>query len=177
MSATGRDPGVTPDDIDRAARTIAGFVRDTPTLPADALGEIAGTPVFLKAESLQRTGSFKVRGAANAIANLSDADRKAGVVAASAGNHAQAVALAASHAGIRATLCMPADAPLTKIEAVRGYAADVRLIDGSYDDAQEEARELAQREGRRLIHAFADPDVVAGQGAIAAEILRAVPEG
>ena len=176
MSGQEGDPGVTPDDIERAAQTIAGRVRETPTLAADPLSEIAGTPVFLKAENLQLTGSFKIRGATNAVANLSESERGAGVVAASAGNHAQAVALAAARAGVRATLCMPADAPLAKVEAVRGHGGDVRLVDGSYDDAQEHARALAEAEGRPLVHAFADPDVVAGQGTIAAEILRAVPD-
>ena len=125
----------TPEDIERAARTIAGHVHETPTLAADRLSAITGTDVFLKAENLQLTGSFKIRGATNAVANLSEEERAAGVVAASAGNHAQAVALAAQRAGMRATLCMPADAPLAKVEAVRGYGGDIRLVDGSYDDA------------------------------------------
>ena len=165
----------TPDDIERAARTIAGHVLETPTLGADQLSQIAGTAVFLKAENLQVTGSFKIRGATNAIANLSEDERAAGVVAASAGNHAQAVALAAQRAGTRATVCMPADAPVAKVESVREYGGEIRLVDGSYEDAQEVARELAASEGRPLLHAFGDPAVIAGQGTIAAEILRAVP--
>ena len=175
MSATDRDLGVTPDAIERAARTIAGHVHETPTLAADRLSAITGTPVFLKAENLQLTGSFKIRGATNAVANLSEEERAAGVVAASAGNHAQAVALAAQRAGMRATLCMPADAPLAKVEAVREYGGEIRLVDGSYDDAHEVARELAAAEGRPLLHPFADPQVIAGQGTIAAEVLRVVP--
>src|SRR6185503_3361938 len=123
----------------------------------------------LKAENLQRTGSFKIRGATNAIANLSAQDREAGVVAASAGNHAQAVALAATTADISAILCMPSGAPVAKVEAVRRYGGEVRLVEGSYDDAQEHARQLAEAEGRALIHAFADPDVVAGQGTVGRE--------
>ena len=145
-------------------------------LPAESLAEAAGTPVFVKAENLQLTGSFKIRGAANAIVNLSSRDRAAGVLAASAGNHAQAVALAAARMGAQATLLMPADAPVAKVESVRRYGGEVRLVEGSYDDAQEEARTLAEAEGRRLVHPFADPDVVAGQGTVGAEIVDALPE-
>jgi threonine dehydratase len=176
MPPRARDAAVTLDDVERAARTIGGLVRETPTLLADSLSETAGTPVLLKAENLQRTGSFKIRGATNAIANLAPHARDAGVVAASAGNHAQAVALAAARTDTRATLCMPAEAPLAKLDSVRRYGGEVRLVDGSYDEAQEEARALAEAEGRPLIHAFADPDVVAGQGTIGAEIVRDVPD-
>ena len=164
------------DDVERASRTIAGLVRATPTLPGDSLSESAGAPVFLKAENLQRTGSFKIRGATNAIASLSAQDRKAGVVAASAGNHAQAVALAATAADTSSTLCMPAGAPVAKVEAVRRYGGEVRFVEGSYDDAQEHARRLAEAEGRALIHAFADPVVVAGQGTVGLEIVDALPD-
>jgi threonine dehydratase len=168
--------GPTPDDVDRASRAIAGLVRQTPTLPAESLAETAGAPVFLKAENLQLTGSFKIRGAANAIINLSSSDRAAGVIAASAGNHAQAVALAAARTGTRATLLMPANAPVAKVEAVRRYGGEVRFVAGSYDDADEEARALAEAESRHLVHPFADPDVIAGQGTIGAEIVDSLPE-
>jgi threonine dehydratase len=167
---------VTPADVERAARTVGGLVRETPMLRADALTDVAGTPVHLKAENLQVTGSFKIRGATNAIANLAADARAAGVVAASAGNHAQAVALAASRAGVSATLCMPADAPLAKLEAVRRYGGEVHAVEGSYDDAQEEARALARADGRALVHAFADPDVIAGQGTVGLEIARALAD-
>ena len=145
-------------------------------LPADALSELVQTPVLLKAENLQRTGSFKIRGATNAIARLEPGRAAAGVVAASAGNHALAVALAASEAGTRATLCMPAEAPLAKVDGVRAHGGEVRLVDGSYDEAQEEARLLAEADGRPLIHAFANTDVVAGQGTVGLEIVRDLPE-
>ena len=133
-------------------------------------------PVVLKAENLQLTGSFKIRGASNAIAKLPPDQLAKGVIAASAGNHAQAVAVAAANAGATATLCMPEGAPLAKLEAVRAFGGDVRLVDGGYDEAQEVARALAAEEGRRLLHAFADPDVIAGQGTIGIEIARDVPD-
>jgi threonine dehydratase len=171
-ATAARDAAVTPDDVERAARNIAGLVRDTPTLPAGALSRSFGAPVVLKAESLQLTGSFKIRGATNAILGLSEEQRRAGVVAASAGNHAQAVALAAARIGAHATLCMPLGAPLAKLEAVRQYGGEVRLVPGSYDEAQDAARE----EGKTLVHAFDDPVVVAGQGTVGLEIARDVPD-
>ena len=133
-------------------------------------------PVVLKAENLQRTGSFKLRGATNAIARLPPDGLACGIVAASAGNHAQAVAHAAAHAGAQATVCMPGDAPLAKLEAVRALGVDVRLVEGDYEAAQEAARVLAESEGRTLIHAFADPDVIAGQGTVGLEIADAAPD-
>jgi threonine dehydratase len=133
-------------------------------------------PVGLKAESLQHTGSFKLRGATNAVARLSPEQLGRGIVAASAGNHAQAVAHAAATAGARATVCMPAGAPLSKLEAVQGLGAEVRLVEHTYEDAQEAARELAEREDRPLIHPFADADVIAGQGSVGLEIAEDAPE-
>ena len=130
----------------------------------------------LKAENLQRTGSFKLRGASNAIAKLPPGRIACGIVAASAGNHAQAVARAAANAGAKATLCMPADAPLAKLEAVRALGVELRLVEGGYEAAQEAARALAASEGHTLIHAFADPDVIAGQGTVGLEIADAAPE-
>jgi len=162
--------------IEEAAQRLDGLVRETPVLVSERLSELAGVPVSLKAESLQLTGSFKIRGASNAILKLPQERLAAGVVAASAGNHAQAVALAARRAGTRATLCVPAGAPLAKLDAVRRYGGEVRLVDGSYDEAQDAARALAGDEGRPLIHAFADPDVVAGQGTVGLELARAVPD-
>jgi threonine dehydratase len=148
----------------------------TPVFASPALSELAGVPVALKAENLQRTGSFKLRGAANAIAKLPQERLACGIVAASAGNHAQAVAHAASNVGAKATVCVPADAPLAKLEAVRAAGAEVRLVEGDYEAAQEAARELAESEGSTLIHPFADPDVIAGQGTVALEIADAVPD-
>src|SRR5918999_591778 len=125
---------LTDEDVESAARLIAGRVRQTPLLPAGELSRRVGARVVLKAENLQITGSFKPRGATNRIARLSKQEVKAGVVAASAGNHAQAVAFAARQIGARATLVMPAGAPLAKVAAVRQYGGEVRLVDGSYDD-------------------------------------------
>jgi threonine dehydratase len=145
-------------------------------LASPALSRLAGTDVTLKAENLQRTGSFKLRGATNAIAKL-PADRlERGVVAASAGNHAQAVARAAANAGVKATVCMPSGCPLAKLEAVQELGAEVRLVEHTYEDAQEAARELADSEDRPLIHPFADPDVIEGQGTVGLEIAGTAPE-
>jgi threonine dehydratase len=140
-----------------------------------SLSDLTRAPVVLKAENLQHTGSFKLRGATNAIAKLPPDRLASGIVAASAGNHAQAVAHAAANVGATATVCMPAGAPLAKLEAVRALGVDVRLVDGDYEAAQEAAGALAESEGRTLIHAFADPDVIAGQGTIGLEIADAAP--
>jgi threonine dehydratase len=131
--------------------------------------------VTLKAESLQRTGSFKLRGAAHKLSRLSRTEIEAGVVAASAGNHAQAVAVAAGRRGARADLFIPTHAPLAKIAAVRSYGGEVHLVDGSYDEASEEAREHAHRESKTLIPPFDDPAIVAGAGTVGLEIARQAP--
>lgn len=162
-------------DIQAAERTIGGLVRETPVLSSGELSRRLGTRVLLKAENLQITGAFKLRGATNKLARLSEGELAAGVVAASAGNHAQAVALAARRRGARATLCMPARAPLAKVAAVREYGGDIRLVDGGYEDAGAAAAELASAEGMTLIHPFDDPDIVAGQGTIGLEIARQAP--
>jgi threonine dehydratase len=166
---------LTEQDVESAARLIAGRVRATPMLPAGELSRRVGARVLLKAENLQLTGSFKARGAINRIARLTEQEARAGVVAASAGNHAQAVAFAAGQVGARATLVMPADAPVAKVAAVRQYSGEVHLVDGTYDDAGEEARRLATDEGRTLVHAFDDPLVVAGQGTVGLEIAEESP--
>jgi threonine dehydratase len=163
-------------DIEGAARLIAGRVRETPMLPAGELSRRVGARVSLKAENLQVTGSFKTRGATNRIAHLTEEEARAGVVAASAGNHAQAVAFAARAAEVAATLVMPAGAPLAKIAAVRQYGGEVRLVEGSYDEAGEQARRVAGQEGLTLVHAFDDPLVVAGQGTVGLEIAAQAPD-
>src|SRR3954465_14433813 len=126
---------VTPDDVARAAEAVAGVARETPVLPAKRLSRQVGGDLWLKLENLQVTGSFKVRGAINRLEALSDAERAAGVVAASAGNHAQAVTWAARRLGVTATLYMPNEAPLAKIAAVREYGGEVRLVEGALHDA------------------------------------------
>jgi threonine dehydratase len=163
-------------DVEDAARVIAGAVRETPLLSAGELGRRVGARVRLKTENLQITGSFKLRGAANSIRRLPGEALRAGVVAASAGNHAQAVACAAREAGARAVLVMPAEAPLAKVAAVRQYGGEVRFVDGGFDEAQTEARRVAEDEGLTVVHAFDALHVVAGQGTIGLEIAEAAPE-
>jgi threonine dehydratase len=166
---------VTHADVEDAARLIAGRVRETPVLAAGELSRRVGARVLLKAENLQLTGSFKARGATNTIRRLSPDALAAGVVAASAGNHAQAVAFAARDAGARSVLVMPEQAPLAKVAAVRQYSGEVRLVEGGYDEAGAEARRLADDQGMTLVHAFDQPLVVAGQGTIGLEIARQAP--
>jgi threonine dehydratase len=166
---------VLPAAVERAEELIAGEVRKTPVLSAGELSRRTGAPVLVKAECLQLTGSFKVRGAFHKMSRLGPAAMEAGVVAASAGNHAQAVAIAAQRLGTHADIFMPADAPLAKVAAVRDYGGDVRLVDGSYDEAAEAALQFTEREGATLVHPFDDPDIVAGQGTVGLEIARQAP--
>jgi threonine dehydratase len=163
------------DDVEAAARVIAGKVRETPLLPAGELSRRVGTRVLLKAENLQLTGSFKSRGATNVIRRLPEERLRCGVVAASAGNHAQAVAYVARDAGAEAVLVMPEEAPLAKVAAVRQYGGEVRLHGATYDDAHAEARRLSEAEGRTLVHAFDAPEVVAGQGTVGLEVAARAP--
>ena len=167
---------VTVREIEAAAGTIEGVARRTPVLEAGEVSRRVGAPVTLKAECLQATGSFKVRGAFNAIAALSEADLESGVVTASAGNHAQAVVAAARRAGAQADLFMPAAAPLAKVAAVRRRGGEVHLVEGSYDEAAEAAREFAGSHGATFVPAFDDPAIVAGQGTIGLEIAEQAPE-
>jgi threonine dehydratase len=139
------------------------------------LADVVGGPVHLKCENLQRTGSFKIRGAYRRIQRLDPAERARGVVAASAGNHAQGVALAARMLGTRATVFMPAGAPLPKLAATRGYGADVELVD-TFAQTLEAAAAFAERTGAVLIHPFDHPDIIAGQGTVGLEILEQVPD-
>ncbi|MDL4772287.1 MULTISPECIES: threonine ammonia-lyase [Thermomonosporaceae] len=166
---------VTLDDIRAARELLRGVAAPTPLIHSRALSEVIGGPVFLKCEHLQRTGSFKIRGAYVRIARLSDAERARGVVAASAGNHAQGVALAASMLGCKATVFMPEGAPLPKVAATRGYGADVVFPGPTVDDCLVAAQEYADERGAILIHPFDHPDVVAGQGTIGLEILEQCP--
>jgi threonine dehydratase len=163
------------EDIRAAEERIRGLVRETPVLPSGELSRRLGTKVLLKAENLQLTGSFKVRGASNRIALLSETERAAGVVAASAGNHAQGLAFAAGRLGAKATAVMPASAPLSKVAAVRQYVGHVVQVEGGYDEASRAANELARSEGMTLVHAFDDPEVVAGQGTLGLELAAQAP--
>jgi threonine dehydratase len=162
----------------RAARArLEGIARVTPVYPSETLSRIVGRPVLLKAENLQRTGAFKIRGAYNTVAQLSGEERRAGVVTASAGNHGQAVAWAAREAGIPATIVVPEAAPMAKVEAARSYGARVELAGEGFDEALSAARAL-EREGRAtFVHAFDDARVVAGQGTLGLELAEQLPEG
>jgi threonine dehydratase len=167
--------GPTLADIESARGQIRGLARVTPVYSSETLSRRSGRPVVLKAENLQRTGSFKIRGAVNKLAHLTDAERAAGVVAGSAGNHGQAVALAAREAGVAATIFMPQDAPMAKVDATRSYGAEVVLVGEGYDEAQLAAKERAEA-GATLIHAFEDEVVIAGQGTLGLEIGEQVEE-
>ena len=164
------------EDIRAAREVLRGIVRETPMEPNRALSEHVGAQVHLKCENLQRAGSFKIRGAYTRMSRLSAQEKVRGVVAASAGNHAQGVALAAQLLGISATVFMPTGAPLPKLAATRGYGADVILHGTTLDEALVEALAFADRTGAVLIHPFDHADIVAGQGTCGLEILEQVPD-
>jgi len=167
---------VVADDVVAARELLSDVISPTPLLYSRVLSEQTGGPVYLKCENLQRTGSFKVRGAYVRIARLSDAERARGVIAASAGNHAQGVAFAASLLGTAATVVMPERAALPKVEATRGYGATVIMHGASVDDAIEEALRIAARTGSVFIHPFDHADIVAGQGTLGFEIIEQCPQ-
>ncbi len=167
---------VTIDDIRAAAAGLEGVARRTPTERSETFTRQCGGEVWLKFENQQRTGSFKIRGAYTKIRSLSDAERAAGVVAPSAGNHAQAVAFAARSAGVDATVYMPEAASLAKVGATQGYGATVRLVGESVEESVAAARGAVESEGRTLVHPFDDEIVIAGQGTVALEILEDVPD-
>ncbi len=166
---------ITLDDVHAAAGRIAGRVLRTPAVPSDAVGRATGAHVTLKLENLQAIGSFKERGAANRLALLSPAERGQGVVAMSAGNHAQAVARHASLLGIRATIVMPFFTPSTKVTRTRGWGAEVVLHGDTLAEAAAHAHELAARDGMVFVHPYDDPAVMAGQGTLALELLADAP--
>ncbi len=163
-------------DVEAARERLAGISRVTPLYPTETFSRLTGRQVYLKAENLQRTGSFKIRGAYNTIATLGDDERSAGVVAASAGNHGQAVAWAAREAGILATVFMPQDAPMAKIEATRSYGGITGLIGESFEDAVAAAQAHTEQTGATLVHAFEDERVIAGQGTIGLELAEQAPD-
>ncbi len=160
------------DDVERAARTIAGRVHRTPMLRSATLSDRLGAEAYLKAELFQRTGSFKVRGALNRIAELTDEERKRGVISISAGNHAQALAWAAREAGLDALIVMWQGADALKVAATRGYGAAVDQEAGGPTESFERLNELLAETGRTLVHPFNDEAVIAGQGTVALEILE-----
>ena len=164
------------DDVRAARKLLDGVIRMTPLEHSRVLAAAAGGPVHLKCENLQRTGSFKIRGAYTRIARMTAEERAAGVVAASAGNHAQGVALAAQLLDTRATVFMPVSAALPKVDATRNYGAEVLLAGGSVDEALMLAREYEAETGAVLVHPFDHPDIVAGQGTVGLEVLEQCPE-
>jgi threonine dehydratase len=157
--------------IYQARERIKNVISDTPFSYAPHLSHLSGIDVYLKKENLQITGAFKIRGAYNKIASLTDSERECGVVAASAGNHAQGVALSAKEFGIKAVIVMPDSTPLTKINGVKHYGAEVVLNGSNYDEAYAHAKELAVENGFTFIHPFEDEEVIAGQGTLALDIL------
>ena len=161
-------------EIFNAAAVLKNVARKTAIIPAPRINPEA--EVYLKTENLQLTGSFKLRGAYYKISQLTEEEKARGVIACSAGNHAQGVALGATHNGIKALICLPAGAPMSKIEATKSYGADVCLVPGVYDDAYAKAIQLRDEHGYTFVHPFDDPKVIAGQGTIGLEILGQMPD-
>jgi len=165
---------LTLDNVYRASYVLRNVIRQTDVIYAPKL--CPGTELYLKTENLQITGSFKVRGAYYKMSCLSEEEKKHGVVACSAGNHAQGVALAAQKSGIKAVICLPDGAPISKVEATKSYGAEVCLVEGVYDDAYRKALSLRDEKGYTFIHPFDDEDVIAGQGTIALELSEQLPD-
>ena len=165
---------LTLDNVYRANYVLKNVVRTTDVIYAPKLKK--GAEIYLKTENLQVTGSFKVRGAYYKMSQLTDEEKSRGVIACSAGNHAQGVALAARENGIKAVICLPDGAPISKVEATKSYGAEICLVEGVYDDAYKKAQELRDENGYTFIHPFNDPDVIAGQGTIALELAEQVPD-
>lgn len=165
---------LTIDKIYDAERVLESVVRHPQLIEAPRLNECG--EIYLKPENLQLTGSFKVRGSAYKISRLTDKEKAHGVIACSAGNHAQGVALAATKHNIKSVICLPSSAPISKVEATKRYGAEVCLVDGVYDDAYAEAIRLKEEKGYTFIHPFDDDDVIAGQGTIGLEILKELPD-
>jgi threonine dehydratase len=164
------------DEVEAARKRLVDVLQPTPVQRSRAISGLVDADVWLKCENLQRTGSFKIRGAANRIGRLTTDERGRGVVCASAGNHAQGVALAAAMQGVDATVYMPVEAPLPKVQATEGYGADVRLVGESFDDTLHEALAFAEEHGGVFVHPFDHADVIAGQGTLGLELLEQVPD-
>jgi threonine dehydratase len=163
-------------EIQEARARLEGHARMTTVYGSETLSKIIGREVSLKAENLQRTGSFKIRGAVNKIATLTEAEKRAGVVAASAGNHGQAVAWAAREAGVRATVFVPQDAPMAKVEPAKNYGGQVELVGATFEDALTAALKHAEETGATFVHPYEDERVIAGQGTIGLELAEQVPQ-
>lgn len=165
---------LTLDKVFHASVVLRDIIRETALVKT--AGIVPGCDLYLKPENLQNTGSFKVRGAGYKIAMLSEEEKQRGVIACSAGNHAQGVALAASKCGISSLICLPDSAPISKVEATKGYGANVCLVEGCYDDAYQKALELKEEKGYTFVHPFDDENVIAGQGTIAIEIINSLDD-
>ena len=165
---------LTLDNVYRASHALKGVIRKTDVIYAPKLRSDA--EIYLKTENLQITGSFKVRGSYYKMSRLTDEEKARGVIACSAGNHAQGVALSAQKNGIKSVICLPDGAPISKVEATKSYGAEVCLVEGVYDDAYRRALELRDEKGYTFIHPFDDEDVIAGQGTIALEVIEQLPE-
>lgn len=163
-------------DFEIARTRIAAHIKHTPLLSSRQLSELSGYEVKLKAENFQTVGSYKIRGPLNKFAQMSDEDKKRGVVCSSAGNHAQGVALAARIYGIRAVVCMAKNATPAKIAATKGYGAEVVLHGNIWDEANEKAKELVRDEGLTYVHPFDDADIITGQGTLGLEIVQDWPD-
>jgi threonine dehydratase len=169
-------PNITVDDVRAAAARIAGHVEVTPCVHSRTLSQVTGADVYLKFENLQFTASFKERGALNRLSTLTDAERRRGVIAVSAGNHAQGVAYHAQRMGVPAVIVMPRFTPTVKVERTRGFGAEVVLDGETFDDAKVEAARLMQSRGLTMVHPYDDADVIAGQGTVGLEMLAAQPD-
>jgi threonine dehydratase len=169
-------PSVTVDDVRRAAERLQGQVEVTPCLHSRTLSQITGAEVYLKFENLQFTASFKERGAFNRMSRLDDEERRRGVIAVSAGNHAQGVAYHAQRMGVPAVIVMPRFTPTVKVERTRGFGAQVVLVGETFDDTKTEAARIATERGLTMVHPYDDPHVIAGQGTIGLEMLAAQPQ-
>ena len=165
---------LTLDSVYRASYVLKNVIRKTDVIYAPKLKP--GAQIYLKTENLQITGSFKVRGSYYKMSKLTDEEKSRGVIACSAGNHAQGVALSAQKNGIKAVICLPDGAPISKVEATKSYGAEVCLVEGVYDDAYKKALELRDEKGYTFIHPFNDEDVIAGQGTIALEVSEQIPD-
>ncbi len=163
-------------DFMEARERLGTVIEKTKLIHSNIFSDESGNEVYIKPENLQRTGAFKIRGAYNKIAKLTEEEKKRGVIAASAGNHAQGVALAAQKLGIKAVIVMPKHTPLIKVEATRRYGAEVILTGEVYDEAYEYAKKLQEKEGYTFVHPFNDEDVIEGQGTIALEVLEELPD-
>lgn len=165
---------LTLDKIYHASYVLKDVIRPTPLVKTEAISD--NCEIYLKPENLQTTGSFKIRGSGYKISQLTDEEKKRGVIACSAGNHAQGVALAATKYGIKSLICLPDGAPISKVEATKGYGAEVCMVPGVYDDAYNEALRLRDEKNYTFIHPFDDENVIAGQGTIGLEILSEMPD-